>query len=107
LKNKKQHKIYFFSNRIFTEGVCKLSDLIITDLIDEDQYLYQRISPIPTLIFGTMSFLSKPGETVASIFSSKMNHFIENYFLILIICSLSQILLWNHYRFQRNRQFII
>ena len=28
--------IFIASNRIFTEGICKLCDLIISDLIDED-----------------------------------------------------------------------
>jgi hypothetical protein len=98
--------IYLFSsNRIFTEGICKLFDLIITDLIDEDQYLHQRISPLPTLIFGTMTFLSKPGQTFASIISSRS---LENFLLIPMICSLCQIILWKKFILHNYRvNFII
>lgn len=89
-----------FSNRIFTEGICKLFDLIITDLIDEDQIINERISPLPTLIFGTLTFLSKPGETLASIISSQL----FNYFILIpIICSLCQIILWNKFTLHSYR----
>ena len=34
--------IFIASNRIFTEGICKLCDLIISDLIDEDYVVNNR-----------------------------------------------------------------
>ena len=34
--------IFIASNRIFTEGICKLCDLIISDLIDEDYVVNDR-----------------------------------------------------------------
>ena len=57
--------LFIVSNRIFTEGTCKLLNLIITDLVDEDYVLNKRKTPISALIFGTTSFLAKPGQTLA------------------------------------------
>ena len=55
----------FFSNRIFTEGTCKLLNLIISDLVDEDFVLHKRKQTISALVFGTSALLSKPGQTLA------------------------------------------
>jgi Na+/melibiose symporter-like transporter len=101
----------FFSNRMFTEGICKLFDLIITDMIDEDQFIHQRISPLPTLIFGTMTFLSKPGQTLAPIISSRLFYSLDNqrknlfYYLVMIpiLCSLCQIILWRKFTLHSQR----
>jgi hypothetical protein len=57
--------IFLLSNRIFTEGICKLLNLIIADLTDEDFVLNERPQPISALIYGTTSFLAKPGQTFA------------------------------------------
>ncbi len=103
IKKKIKNYLYFFSNRIFTEGICKLFDLIITDLIDEDQYIHQRISPLPTLIFGTMTFLAKPGQTFASIISSRLVYSLNNLLIIPILCSLCQIILWKKFTLHNYR----
>ncbi|CAF0927378.1 unnamed protein product [Rotaria sordida] len=97
--------LFLVSNRMFTEGICKLFDLIITDLIDEDQFLHKRSSPLPALIFGTMAFLSKPGQTIAPIISSHLFYSLNNQqktlfnniIMIPIICSLCQIILWRKF----------
>lgn len=96
---------------MFTEGICKLSDLIITDLIDEDQIMHQRISPLPALMFGTMTFLSKPGQTLAPIISSRFFYSLDderkalfnNLLMIPIVCSLCQIILWNKFALHGHR----
>lgn len=49
------------------QGTCKLLNLVIGDLVDEDYVVNQRASPISALIFGTTTFLSKPGQTLAPI----------------------------------------
>ncbi|GFO44785.1 transmembrane protein 180-like [Plakobranchus ocellatus] len=57
--------IFISSNRIFTEGTCKLLSLVISDLVDEDAVLHNRPVPVSALIFGTAALLSKPGQTLA------------------------------------------
>ncbi|CAM1307001.1 TMEM180 (predicted) [Pycnogonum litorale] len=57
--------IFVACNRIFTEGTCKLLNLIISDLVDEDFVLHQRKQSISALIFGTSSLMAKPGQTLA------------------------------------------
>lgn len=53
------------SNRVFTEGTCKLLNLVISDLVDEDVVLHKRSQAVSALMFGTVAFLSKPGQTLA------------------------------------------
>jgi len=53
------------SNRVFTEGTCKLLILVISDLVDEDVVLHRRPQAVSALMFGTIAFLSKPGQTIA------------------------------------------
>ena len=50
---------------MFTEGTCKLLNLIISDLVDEDFVLHKRKQTISALVFGTSALLSKPGQTLA------------------------------------------
>lgn len=57
--------IFIASNRIFTEGTCKLLNLVITDLVDEDFVINKRKQAVSALVFGTSALLSKPGQTLA------------------------------------------
>eukprot|EP00794_Sanderia_malayensis_P005139 gene5139-5787_t len=57
--------LFIASNRVFTEGTCKLLNLVISDLVDEDFVLQQRKTAISALIFGMAALLSKPGQTLA------------------------------------------
>jgi len=57
--------VYVGSNRVFTEGTCKLLNLVISDLVDEDVVLHSRHQAISALMFGTVALLSKPGQTLA------------------------------------------
>ena len=57
--------IFIASNRIFTEGICKLCDLIISDLIDEDYVRHDRQSTASSFVFGSAALLTKPGQTFA------------------------------------------
>ncbi|ESO03349.1 hypothetical protein HELRODRAFT_112249 [Helobdella robusta] len=58
---------FIASNRIFTEGTCKLLNLVITDLVDEDVVINQRSNSVSALMFGVVAFLSKPGQTMAPV----------------------------------------
>lgn len=57
--------IFIASNRVFTEGTCKLLNLVISDLVDEDYVLHNRKKAVSALIFGSTALLSKPGQTLA------------------------------------------
>ncbi|XP_039258832.1 transmembrane protein 180-like isoform X2 [Styela clava] len=62
--------IFIASNRIFTEGTCKLLNLVVSDLVDEDYVLHDRPHPASALLFGMSSLLSKPGQTLAPLFGT-------------------------------------
>lgn len=62
--------LLLFSNRVFTEGTCKLLNLVISDLVDEDYVIHHRRQSISALIFGTSALLSKPGQTLAPLFGT-------------------------------------
>lgn len=61
---------FIASNRVFTEGTCKLLNLVISDLVDEDVVLHNRSQAVSALMFGTVAFLSKPGQTLAPLFGT-------------------------------------
>ncbi|XP_029645301.1 transmembrane protein 180 [Octopus sinensis] len=64
--------IYIASNRVFTEGTCKLLNLVVSDLVDEDCVIHSRHQPVSALIFGTVALLSKPGQTLAPLLGTWM-----------------------------------
>lgn len=55
----------FCSNRVFTEGTCKLLNLVVTDLVDEDLVLNRRKQAASALLFGMVALVTKPGQTFA------------------------------------------
>eukprot|EP00117_Sycon_ciliatum_P044873 scpid44646/ scgid32311/ Transmembrane protein 180 len=57
--------VFIMSNRVFTEGTCKLLNLVISDLVDEDYVIHARRTPISALMFGTTALLTKPGQSLA------------------------------------------
>ncbi|XP_041368158.1 transmembrane protein 180-like [Gigantopelta aegis] len=57
--------VFIASNRVFTEGTCKLLNLVISDLVDEDCVMHRRKQAVSALMFGTAALLSKPGQTLA------------------------------------------
>ncbi|XP_072280587.1 transmembrane protein 180 [Pyxicephalus adspersus] len=57
--------IFIASNRVFTEGTCKLLNLVITDLVDEDFVLNRRKQAASALMFGMVALVTKPGQTFA------------------------------------------
>ncbi|XP_036407519.1 transmembrane protein 180 [Megalops cyprinoides] len=57
--------IFIASNRVFTEGTCKLLNLVITDLVDEDFVLNRRQQAASALLFGMVALVTKPGQTFA------------------------------------------
>ncbi|KAK6178037.1 hypothetical protein SNE40_012876 [Patella caerulea] len=64
--------IFIASNRVFTEGTCKLLNLVISDLVDEDYVKNHRHQAVSALIFGTAALLSKPGQTLAPLIGTWM-----------------------------------
>ncbi|XP_067858184.1 transmembrane protein 180 [Heptranchias perlo] len=61
------HLLCFFiaSNRVFTEGTCKLLNLVISDLVDEDFVMNKRKQAASALLFGMVALVTKPGQTFA------------------------------------------
>ncbi|KAM9327307.1 transmembrane protein 180 [Gastrophryne carolinensis] len=57
--------IFIASNRVFTEGTCKLLNLVITDLVDEDFVMNGRKQAASALMFGMVALVTKPGQTFA------------------------------------------
>ncbi|KAK2192893.1 hypothetical protein NP493_21g09012 [Ridgeia piscesae] len=57
--------LFIASNRVFTEGTCRLLSLVISDLVDEDFVIHHRRQAVSALMFGTSAFVSKPGQTLA------------------------------------------
>uniref|UniRef100_A0A096LVU5 Major facilitator superfamily domain containing 13A n=1 Tax=Poecilia formosa TaxID=48698 RepID=A0A096LVU5_POEFO len=57
--------IFIASNRVFTEGTCKLLKLVISDLVDEDYVVNRRQQAASALLFGMVNLLTKPGQTFA------------------------------------------
>lgn len=53
------------SNRVFTEGTCRLLKLVVSDLVDEDFVVNQRQQAASALLFGMVALLTKPGQTFA------------------------------------------
>ncbi|XP_075390981.1 transmembrane protein 180 isoform X2 [Tenrec ecaudatus] len=56
---------FIASNRVFTEGTCKLLTLVVTDLVDEDLVLNRRKQAASALLFGMVALVTKPGQTFA------------------------------------------
>lgn len=50
---------------MFTEGTCKLLNLVVTDLVDEDLVLNHRKQAASALLFGMVALVTKPGQTFA------------------------------------------
>ncbi|XP_008049344.1 transmembrane protein 180, partial [Carlito syrichta] len=57
--------LFVASNRVFTEGTCKLLTLVVTDLVDEDLVLNRRPQAASALLFGMVALVTKPGQTFA------------------------------------------
>eukprot|EP00049_Salpingoeca_infusionum_P011392 m.198172 g.198172 ORF g.198172 m.198172 type:complete len:531 (-) comp14916_c1_seq1:109-1701(-) len=59
--------LFVASNRIFTEGTCKLMGLVVSDLTDEDVVISQRKQPLSALVSGLANFVAKPGQSFAPV----------------------------------------
>ncbi|XP_062330206.1 transmembrane protein 180 [Osmerus eperlanus] len=62
--------IFIASNRVFTEGTCKLLSLVVSDLVDEDFVVNRRQQPASALLFGMVALVTKPGQTFAPLFGT-------------------------------------
>lgn len=52
------------SGRGLEQGVCRLLNIAISDLVDEDYVIHGRQTAVSALVFGTTALLSKPGQVV-------------------------------------------
>ena len=110
--------LFHCSNRVFTEGTCKLLNLVISDLVDEDYVLHSRKQVVSALMFGTTALVSKPGQTLAPLigiwllsvqtgksareylsYLMKLLLYIYLNFIIFLLCSMAMML-----GVQKNKQ---
>ncbi|CAL8281999.1 unnamed protein product [Merluccius merluccius] len=71
--------IFIASNRVFTEGTCKLLNLVISDLVDEDFVLNRRRQAASALLFGMVALVTKPGQTFAPLIGTWLLCFYTGY----------------------------
>ena len=45
--------------------MCKLLNLVTSDLVDEDYIRYDRTHSVSALIYGASALFAKPGQTIA------------------------------------------
>lgn len=55
------------ANRNVTECGCRLSALVMADVIDEDRVLHHRAKPMSSSIAGLHAIASKPGQSLAPV----------------------------------------
>ncbi|CAM9465498.1 unnamed protein product [Lampetra planeri] len=63
---------FIASNRVFTEGTCRLLSMVISDLVDEDFVLNERRQAASALLFGMVALVTKPGQTFAPLIGTWM-----------------------------------
>jgi Na+/melibiose symporter-like transporter len=56
---------FLVMNKMLGEAVCRHTNLILSDVIDEDSVLHGRHASESTLIHGLSFFVSKPGQSIA------------------------------------------
>ncbi|KAG7267650.1 hypothetical protein CRUP_002018 [Coryphaenoides rupestris] len=71
--------VFIASNRVFTEGTCKLLNLVVSDLVDEDFVLNRRRQAASALLFGMVALVTKPGQTLAPLVGTWLLCFYTGY----------------------------
>ncbi len=56
---------FLVTSRVLTEMTCRLSPLVMSNIVDEDTKTHVRPRPMSALVMGVQSFLVKPGQSVA------------------------------------------
>jgi Na+/melibiose symporter-like transporter len=56
---------FMLMNRVLSESVCRLSPLILSDLIDEDTVLHRRAHTLSASVVGTAAMFSKASQSLA------------------------------------------
>ena len=80
-----------------SESICRLTPLIISDLIDEDRMLNNRKQNYSATIVGTNNFLGKFSQTLAPLFGYFVLHKQQRLVYIIVvpfICVSMQLYLW-------------
>jgi hypothetical protein len=55
-------------NRVSTEAVCRLMNLCVADIVDEDQWQHRRRLKLSASVFGLQALLTKPFTSLAPMF---------------------------------------
>ena len=53
--------------RVCSECICRLQPLILADVVDEDTFLHRRPVSMAASVGGTLSVVSKPGQSLAPV----------------------------------------
>jgi hypothetical protein len=78
---------------------------VVSDIIDEDAFLYRRNEPLSSLVFGVWGLATRPGQSVGpmlgwSVFSlgqDSHSHLFLLLSLVPVACGTMQLLLWSQY----------
>jgi Na+/melibiose symporter-like transporter len=61
-----QLAVFFLSNKVFTEVICRHGNLVVSNLIDEDQAAHEGAQSRSALYFGAIALFTKPGQALAA-----------------------------------------
>ena len=66
--------LFMLTNRVASETVCRLSPLVIADVVDEDAFLHQRKTRLSASIVGSSAFPGKLAQSIAPILGYLLLH---------------------------------
>jgi hypothetical protein len=66
--------LFMLTNRVASETVCRLSPLVIADVVDEDAFLHQRKTRLSASIVGSAAFPGKLAQSIAPILGYLLLH---------------------------------
>lgn len=98
---------FLLLNRVLSEAVCRLCPLIISNLIDENNYIHSRRASVSATIIGASTVLGKGAQSVAPMLGywlfrrqialnlqSTVSLFKMTLLLVPLSCVTIQLLLW-------------
>jgi Na+/melibiose symporter-like transporter len=109
--------LYILCAKVFNEVICRHGNLVLADIVDEDNYTYNRSISMSSLVFGVNAFFTKPGQSLAPMFGKKMISYYGTgqsnlgvtprvIFCFMtgvpIACGTIQLILWSFYTLHSN-----
>jgi Na+/melibiose symporter-like transporter len=100
---------FLLMNKMLGEAVCRHTNLILSDVIDEDSVLHGRHASESTLIHGLSFFVSKPGQSIAPMVAMSLlgdavdgtAEYMSRLFMMMccvpLACTVLQSILWLRY----------